>query len=239
MTWCKDRILIKGQKFIEDFKSLNSSHTEVVHALKSCGLSAQVFINWRARADADGNCIAAEGTLRKLCAVSGLTYEDYFVKKLPARKTANEISKTSVTRKTKTVHRQKLKNGVVVTTYTSDSANKTDTKPVQVDELHAKISSFRSHLVVYRKLLGLSKTDMQQALNSDTYPDIESGNAVMSVSTYIKISNILMKTYILMTTDTPKSPIIDAFDTLASEYNDIYIQSVFFGDVGHQLLRSK
>ena len=231
MPGAKDLILFKGQKFIEDFKSLNSSYTEVVESLKKVGLSASIFYNWTHRMDADGNSRTSSEILHKLCDVSGLTYEDYYIKpfKKRARRKKGErvfVSPEVYAAHVAKVNSHKMKNGVVVTTYTSNPAAKKDIGPEQVDELHSKISSFRSHLIVYRKLLGLSKTDMQQALSLDTYPDVESGNAIMSVSTYIKISNLLMKTYTAM----PDSSITRAFNTLATEYADIYIQSIFFGN---------
>ena len=226
MSGCKDRILFKGKQFVEDFKSLNSSYAEVVSALKRCGLSAQLFTNWRARADANGNYTAAETTLRKLCAVSGLTYDDYFIKSLAKNKTTRKKTTKTPSTSKKSIHTCKMKNGVVVTTYTSAPGSKNDDNKTHTVELHSKLSSFKNHLIVYRKLLGISTSEMKELLNIENYSDIENGKATMSVSTYIAISGAILDQ--LKITASPQ--IKSAFILVATEYNDIYIRSTYFGD---------
>lgn len=238
MAGSKDMILIKGREFIQDFKSLNSSGSEVTKSLKAAGLSAQTFYNWSYRMNEDGTSRVSEAVFAKLCEVSGLSYGDYFI----ARTTYFRNPKAKK-QKASGCRQKRLKNGITITTYTrnKDTADKVDTvntvdnastdnkesKCIDVKKDMFAVSSFRHHMIIYRKLLGISTSDMEDVYGILDYKGIENGTATLSISTYMKLSGIFMDAYKKL-----DNPVIkNAFEELAANYNDIYIKVVYFGDV--------
>lgn len=221
MSYSKDMLMIKGMKFIEDFTALNSSSAETYKVLKKVGLSGSVFNNWKQRM-VDGKARVNAETYQKLIDVSGLSYDDYFIEK-------TTLSKKKTTVAAPKVKQTRMKNGIVVTTYsstkTSDSKTSTDSNNSSRDEFKSKISSFKNHMVVYRKLLGLSTSDMENSYGISKYSYIEKGDEVLSVSTYFKICNIFMGVYGRL----PESSLKSGFIDLASAYNDICIRIIYFG----------
>lgn len=219
MARSKAEVIVKVLDFINDFKALNSSPAEVLSALKGEGLSEGTFWNWKSRADEKGYAVVSESTFTRLCEVSGLSYADYYI--------GERVRKTTTHPKSNKVHSSRLKNGVRVTVYTKPDMPKSETpsEPVK-DELAIRLSSFRNHMEVYRKLLGISTSTITGDYNIENYNDIVNGKEVLSISKYIKISKIFMDTF----NNFPTSPLKDAFIELATMYNDIYIGIIYFGD---------
>ena len=227
MGTTKTLSVIKAKNFIADFKGLCSSRTEVLAAFKKAGLGRTVFTNWKHRMGDDGIISVNDDAFRSLCEVSGLSYDDYFIKSTTYRKNPKNSGKTSAK-----VRSHKMKNGVRVTTYTKTEdapSNKNTVETVAANvagELHSALVDFRRHMEVYRKLLGLSIATLTDDYGVENYANIESGKDSISMSKYILISAIFMEKFNNMA----DSPIKTAFEDLATSYHDIYIQSIFFGD---------
>lgn len=217
----REMILVKARDMMNDFMALNSSRKETMKVLKEADLNPKLFEVWqyKMKQDTDTLRIHAE-TLRKLCSISGLSYDDYFIGNTSYRKDPSKPTMTKVNTKSK-----KLKNGIVVTTYIKEPK-----KPAVVDsakkELTLRLSSFRTHMEIYRKLLGLLVSDMEESFGISDYADIENGSKILSISTYFEISKIFIDRFKVL----PESPLKTAFSDLATNYNDIYIKIVYFGD---------
>lgn len=217
MAGSKNKLLIKGKQFVEDFTALNSSNKETLEVLKKVGLSPSIFNNWKHRTQEDGTLKVNAETFDKLIDVSGLSYDDYFIEKI--------VYKTEK-KKTPKIRQTQMKNGVVVTTYIKTESKSEETQKNSMrNELKLKISSFKDHMVIYRKLLGLSTSDMETLYGISNYGNIEKGDEVLSVSTYFLISSIFMAVYGRL----PNSPLKNGFIDLASSYNDICINIIYFG----------
>lgn len=215
MARSKSEVIVKVIAFMDDFKALNSSPAEVISALKNEGISKGLFWNWRNRSDVQGNATVSKDIFTKLCEISGLSYADYYV--------GERVGKAKP-HKTKTVHSTRLKNGVKVTTYTKVEPEK---KPeVLNDDFALNLTSFKNHMEVYRKLLGINTSAITNDYGIDNYVNIVNGKDVLSISKYFKLSKIFMDTY----KDYPESPLKDAFRELAFNYNDIYVGIIYFGD---------
>lgn len=212
----KSEVIVKVVDFINDFKALNSSPSEVLVALKNEGISKGTFWNWKSRADEKGYAAVSESTFTRLCEVSGLSYADYYI--------GERVYKTTKPRKPKAVHSTRLKNGVKVTTYTRVEPEK---KPeVLNDDFALNLTSFKNHMEVYRKLLGINTSTLVNDYGIDNYTDIVNGKDALSISKYFKLSKIFMDAYKIY----PESPLKDAFKELAMSYNDIYVGIIYFGD---------
>lgn len=219
--------VIKARNFIADFKGLCSSRAEVLAAFEKVGLSSCVFTNWQHRMGDDDTLRVNDEVFRTLCEVSGLSYNDYFIKSTTYRKNPKTNGKPSAK-----VHSHKMKNGVRVTTYiktedTPSNATAIESAAANVaGELLEAIIDFKRHMEVYRKLLGVSTADLVDDYGVENYAEIVSGKDSLSLSKYVLISAIFMEKFNSMT----DGPLKVAFEDLATKYNDIYIQSIFFGN---------
>lgn len=214
----KKTIIIKGRNFISDFKALCSSPEEVFNSFKKAGLSNSVFYNWTFRTNSEGEVSVSEDVFNKLCDISGLDRSDYFI---------SEKRGYATKPKTRKVNSTRLKNGITVTTYTkAENSDVSATTDSTKTAFALNISNFRDHMEVYRKLLGISTSDIVDNYHIDNYVNIANGREVLSISTYFALSAIFISAYKAL----PDSPIKVAFYDLASKYNDIFVQAIYFGD---------
>lgn len=209
-----NKITINATKFIYDFKLLTSGRGETIKVLKDAGINQNIFYTWKYNSDSNGNLTVWEDTLNKFCDISGLNPEDYIVSR-----------KSTVTKSKKKSYTKKLNGGSEVTTYIKSAAKKT--RNFDKNELHSKLTSFTDNMSIYRTLLNLSEDTLVAEHNIDNYVDIENKKSVLSLSTYFTISSIFIATYNNM----EECPTKNAFRTLAKAYNDIYIGSIYFGDI--------
>ena len=209
------KVTIDAFKFIKDFKSLTSGHAEMHNILENAGFSNQVFYNWKHRATPEGHATVRENIFIKLCDISGLNADNYII----SRKIAAVSSK-------KESYTKKLSDGSKVTTYIK-SAPDDKIRNSGKNELRAKLSSFVDNMSIYRTLLNLSEDTIINNHNIRDYVDIENKKSVLSLSTYFTISYIFITTYNNMA----ECPAKNAFKTLAKAYNDIYVGSIYFGDI--------
>lgn len=211
-------VLVNVKKLAEDFSALNSSPREVRQSLADSGLNSNLFSNWKHRMSEEGTLGVRISTLEKISEISGLSYKEYIIPNAkPTRKPY--MSRLNV-------HSKKLNNGVVVTTYRKDEESSESNSTQETSIMAMRISSFKSHMEIYRKLLGLSRGELEESFKISGYSEIEAGNAVLSISTYFNISKVFIDTY----NDLKDSPLKKAFYDLASAYNDIYVSIVYFGD---------
>ena len=214
----KKTFVVNVKKLVEDFSSLNSSPSEIRKSLTDSGLNPNLFANWKHRMSENGTLGVRISTLEKLSEISGLSYKDYIIpNEKPTRKPY--MSRLNVRSK-------RLNNGVVVTTYVKGE-EPSETNSTQGTSIMAScISSFKSHMEIYRKLLGLSRAELEESFKIYNYSEIEAGNDVLSISTYFDLSKVFIDTY----NNLEDSPLKKAFYDLASAYNDIYVKTVYFGD---------
>lgn len=212
----KDAIVIKARDFVHDFKALNSGYNEISKTLKELGYSPSLMYNWMTRLYDDGLATVSESCVRKLCEVSGLSFDDYYVR---------PYASSTTPKPTKKVTSSRLKNGIRVTTYSTTTVEEKP-KSAITTQFALNISSFRSHMEIYRKLLGIHTSTLTDDYNIKNYTDIESGKDGLSVSTYFTLCQIFLAEYDKLLT----SPLKTAFEDLAKTYNDIYVSIVYFGD---------
>ena len=212
-----DAIIIKAKAFVHDFKSLNSGYNEITKTLKDLGYSASLLYNWTTRMDSEGNAKVSEACVRKLCEISGLSFDEYYVG--PVSSKAPKSTQKKVTSST-------LKNGIRVTTYSKPQSTKPDPTQVKTSKFALNISSFKTHMEIYRKLLGIHTSTLVDDYGIKNYADIESGKDSLSVSTYFTLCQIFLAEYDKLLS----SPLKTAFEDLAKTYNDIYVSIVYFGD---------
>ena len=214
-------ITIRGSEFMKDFKELTSSQTEMLAQFKKAGLSASVFYNWTHRLEADGTCRVSKDTYKRLVDISGLSYDKYYIGETSYFKSPSSPRKSASNVKT-----VRLKNGITVSTYTKPAEDPIKPAENPKDTFQLALSSFRSHLEIYRRLLGIHTSTMVNTYNISNYIDIEDGKVVLSLSTYFLLSKIFIEQYNAL----EASPLKKAFEDLAASYNDIYVSSLYFGD---------
>ena len=225
MAGIKDVVLIKATEFIADFKSLNSAPSEITKTLEKCGYHKNLLYNWDAKAKAKGGELrVSKDIFLLLCDISGLSVEDYLIsygKSPKAKKASNSGSTQKIT--------HVKKNGYSVTTYIQKTNSKAKSDEVESgrEQFAFRLTSFRNHMQVYRRLLGLTTTVMRDDYKIDNYMDIEDGKVVLSIATYFTLSKIFMDKYNAL----PNSAIKTAFADLAATYNDIFVDVIYFGDV--------
>lgn len=227
-------ILVKSKAFINDFEILFPTLAEKKKAFKKAGVSDNTFDAWKTRVQGLEEGRITKDIFEKLCTVSSLPYEDYFIKEVSYRLNPAE-SKTKSKVKT-----TRLKNGVVITTTYANGKSKQETntslsKPQVSDKngFALKITSFRHHMEIYRRLLGVPYDVVLTKVPN--YADIEAEKEVLSIASYFVISRILMDAY----RKTPDSALKTAFTDLAMNYNDIYIDILYFGDATPNKKRRK
>lgn len=231
MAGVKDVVLIKAIKFISDFKSLSSSPSEVAKTLEKSGYHKNLLYNWEAKAKANGGELrVSKDAFLHLCDISGLCVNDYFIsygKNSRAKKTPNPTATQTIT--------YVKKDGYSVTTYAKKPQAKSSAAPEVAspetasdrEQFAFRLTSFRNHMQVYRRLLGLTTAVMRDDYKIDNYMDIEDGKVVLSIATYFTLSKIFMDKYNAL----PNSAIKTAFADLAADYKDIFVDVIYFGDI--------
>ena len=223
MAGKREMILIDGESFIRDYKEKFPTRHQLRQTMVVAQLAQDSFDRFRRKLGTSGELRLYKDTYKRLCTIANFDYDTYFLEETTYKKSSEKprVKKTSTTSKTK------YKNGVTATVYTKNEvAPKAPSKDIMKSTFALNISSFRSHIEIYRKLLGLSIDTLISDYNLDNYEAIENGSETLSISTYFKLSQIFVDTYNAL----PETALKKAFADLASTYHDIYVGIIYFGD---------
>lgn len=90
-----------------------------------------------------------------------------------------------------------------------------------------KMNSFRIHIPVYMCSLGICTDQVITDTNITYFRDIRDGKTDIKLFEYIVLSEYLMDKYTNCTNSDAKS----TFNQIAALFNDIYVKTLYFGDI--------
>ena len=215
--------VINASKLESDFRDYcNKNDIGVTAGCDIVSISAATFTRFHSKIKDGQDVIMQPKVLDKICKFIDSDKNEYILKNIDTS-TSGRSDGNAPTEK-------RLRGGIKITTYTKSAEELENTQEESAipDKAIANIKShsfsFFQHMEIYRRLLKLSKNDMDTKYPG--YSGIEERTASFSLSAYMEISRIFIEAY----KHTSDSPLKMAFKSLAYEYNDIYVDVMYFGD---------
>lgn len=215
--------VINASKLESDFRDYcKKNDIGVIAGCDIVSISPATFTRFHSKIKGGQDVIMQPKVLDKICNFIEGDKNEYILKDIetftPGRSGGNAPT------------RKVLRGGIKITTYTKSDEEPRDTQEESsipdkaISNIKSHVFSFLQHMEIYRRLLKLSKDDMN--LKYPSYSEIEERTASLSFSAYMEISRIFIEAY----KHTSDGPFKIAFKSLAYEYNDIYIDVMYFGD---------